>query len=89
MLRLGRIAKEIVYVVIKFERFGALMGKEPVLVNEESEFALLSNAAQCHRLFGYPGVSLDTLIEWIAYWIMTDGATLGKPTHYEVRDGKY
>ena len=80
---------ELVSVRWAAERFGALMGKKPVLVNEESELSLLSNAAQCHRLFGYPDVSLDTLIEWIAYWIMTDGETLGKPTHYEVRDGKY
>ncbi|WP_344840460.1 hypothetical protein [Nonomuraea dietziae] len=33
---------------------GRAMGKEPSFVGEEANTALLSNAARCHRLFGYP-----------------------------------
>ena len=29
------------------------------------------------------------LIAWIADWVSRGGATLGKPTHFEVRDGKF
>jgi hypothetical protein len=29
------------------------------------------------------------MIAWIADWICRGGETLGKPTHFEVRDGKY
>jgi len=32
---------------------------------------------------------LRRLIEWTADWLSRDMATLNKPTHYEVRDGKY
>mgnify|MGYP006302289973 CR=1 FL=1 len=70
-------------------RLGELMGKKPKFAGEEAPNALLSNALQCHKLFGYPEVSVDKLIEWVAYWIMAGGATLGKPTHYETRDGKF
>ena len=71
------------------ERFGALMGKKPQCVGEEAPTALLSNAAQCHRLFGYPQVSIDMVVEWVAQWIMTGGESLDMPTHYETRDGRF
>ncbi len=71
------------------QRFGELMDKKPKVVGEEAPTALLSDATRCHKLFGYPQVNVDTVIEWVAYWIMSGGATLGKPTHYETRDGKF
>ncbi len=55
----------------------------------ESATALLSNASRCHELFGSPDVDLDTLIQWVAEWLKRGGSTLGKPTHYETRDGKF
>lgn len=70
-------------------RFGEIFGVEVELSGEESPAALLSNAARCFRLFGYPSVSVDQAIEWTADWIGMGGATLGKPTHFEVRDGKF
>ena len=70
-------------------RFGALFNKPPRFEGEEAETALLSNASQCHRLFGYPRVSLEQMIEWIAEWVRIGGTTLRKPTHFEVRDGKF
>jgi hypothetical protein len=30
-----------------------------------------------------------TVIRWTAGWIERDGRTMNKPTHFEVRDGKY
>ncbi len=71
------------------KRFGELFGIEPKISGEESETALLSNAAQALRLFGYPRVPLDQLIIWIADWIQRGEKLLNKPTHYEVRDGKF
>ncbi len=70
-------------------RFGQLLGKEPIFEGDESPTALLSNASQAHRLFGYPQVTLDRMIEWIAHWVKIDAPTLGKPTHYEEREGKF
>lgn len=70
-------------------RFGRHFGIEPTFTGTEAASALLNNAARCHRLFGYPSVTPDEMIEWIARWIGMGGSTLGKPTHFETRDGKY
>jgi len=70
-------------------RFAELMNKEVEIAGQESETALLGNASICHRLFGYPRVTLDQMIVWIADWVKNDRASLNKPTHFEVRDGKY
>jgi nucleoside-diphosphate-sugar epimerase len=69
--------------------FGEILQVEPIFENVEADTALLSNASRCHRLFGYPIVSLQQMIEWIAHWIKISGPTLAKPTHYETRDGKF
>jgi nucleoside-diphosphate-sugar epimerase len=70
-------------------RFGDRFGVEPIFEGSESETALLNNAAHCHRLFGYPAVTLEQMIEWVADWIGLGGATLNKPTHFEARDGRF
>jgi nucleoside-diphosphate-sugar epimerase len=70
-------------------RFAERFGVEPVIQGTESDSALLSNAARCHRLFGYPTVTVEQMIEWVADWIGMGGATLAKPTHFETRDGKF
>ena len=69
--------------------FGALFKKSPRFEGEEATTALLSNASRCHQLFGYPNVSLGQMIEWVAEWVRIDGTTFRKPTHFEVRDGKF
>ena len=70
-------------------QFGEHLGVEPEFVGEESPNALLNNASKCHRLFGYPEFTPTELIEWIADWLKSGGSTLGKPTHFETRDGKF
>lgn len=80
---------EIVPVRWIARRFGERFGVEPVLTGTESETALLSNAARCHRVFGYPSVTVEQMIEWVADWIGMGGATLAKPTHFETRDGRF
>jgi nucleoside-diphosphate-sugar epimerase len=70
-------------------RFGERFGIEPIFEGSESETALLNNAAHCHRLFGYPTVTVEQMIEWVADWIGLGGATLNKPTHFEARDGRF
>jgi hypothetical protein len=29
------------------------------------------------------------MIGWVADWVQRGGASLGKPTHFSTRDGKY
>ncbi len=71
------------------EEFGKLFGIEPKLVNKESKTALLSNSELVYSIFGRPKMPINQVINWISGWIGDDKRLLGKPTHYEVRDGKY
>jgi hypothetical protein len=41
------------------------------------------------QLFGYPTVTPVQMIDWIAEWIQSGGTSLGKPTHFETRDGRF
>ena len=70
-------------------QFGQFFGVDPILTGDEAPTALLSNAGQSQRDFGYPAVSLQQLITWIADWVQRDGETLNKPTHFETRDGEF
>jgi len=71
------------------ELFGRLLDRPVVFRGEEAPDALLSNGQQAQRLFAYPRVGPRQMMEWIAAWVRRGGATLGKPTHFEVRDGSY
>jgi nucleoside-diphosphate-sugar epimerase len=68
---------------------GQCLGREPVLRGQEAETAWLVDCTEAFRLFGPPQVSLGQMLDWTADWVRRGGATLGKPTHYEARDGKY
>lgn len=69
--------------------FGSLFNTSPEFINEEAGTALLNNPKMAYQLFGPPRVSTRQMILWIAQWISEGQEILGKPTHYEVRDGKY
>ena len=68
---------------------GKHLGKEPVFEGEEGTDAYLSDASEAMETFGYPSVSMKTLIRWQAEWILDGGRALGKPTHFEERKGSY
>lgn len=70
-------------------RFGELFGTKPIFKGRERSSALLSDATRCIQEFGPPSVSVDQMIRWIAHWLQAGGRTLIKPTHYEVRDGRF
>lgn len=69
--------------------FGRRFGVDPILDGTESDTSLLSNGSQATRLFGYPTVTLGQMIDWVTTWIGMGGNTLGKPTHFEARDGRF
>jgi nucleoside-diphosphate-sugar epimerase len=71
------------------EEFGRRFNLQPAFLSEELPTALLSNAARAHQLFGYPTVTASEMIDSIAGWISRGGSCLNKPTHFEVRDGKF
>ena len=88
-LILNLTGPETVSVRYLANEFGRRFGVDPVLDGSESETALLSNASLCCRLFGYPLVTLGEMIEWVAAWVSAGGTTLGKPTHFETRNGRF
>jgi nucleoside-diphosphate-sugar epimerase len=71
------------------ESFAAHFGRTCQIQGQEGGRALLSDASLCHRLLGPPSVSLATLKEWVASWVIAGGEDLNKPTHFEVTDGSY
>jgi len=70
-------------------QFAARFGKPVEFAGEEAPDALLSNAARAFALFGYPRVPLLRMVDWVADWVMRGGRALGKPTKFEVRDGRF
>jgi nucleoside-diphosphate-sugar epimerase len=71
------------------QKFGALLGREPVIVGKEEPTAWLTNTSQAVKLLGLPVVDTAQLIAWTADWVARSMPSLGKPTKYEVRDGRY
>ena len=71
------------------KQFGALLGREPNIVGDEQPTAWLTDTSQATRLFGLPIVDTQRLIKWTADWVARAMPSLGKPTKYEVRDGRY
>ena len=71
------------------EELAARLGVKAKLVGEEAPSAWLTNTAEAAKLFGYPGVPLSPMLDWIADWVARDGLSFNKPTKYEVRDGGF
>jgi nucleoside-diphosphate-sugar epimerase len=69
--------------------FGKMLNKTPKFINDEEPTSLLNNASQCHRIFGYPKVSVREMMEMTVEWITQGGDTLNKPTHFQERSGNY
>lgn len=80
---------EILSVKEVAEKFGKLFNVKLTFKGKEAETALLSNSGEAYSLFGKPKMPIDKVIEWIGAWMNDDKKLLGKPTHFEVRDGKY
>jgi nucleoside-diphosphate-sugar epimerase len=71
------------------EKLGARLGHEPIIVGTEEPTAWLTDTSQATKLFGLPIVDTAQLIAWTADWVARAMPSLGKPTKYEVRDGRY
>lgn len=80
---------EVVSVRSLAEAFARRFGKPAHIVGREAQTAWLVDTSLAQRLFGPPRVPLEKMIDWQAGWIAGGGPSLGKPTHFETRDGKY
>jgi len=68
---------------------GEVLEVEPAFEGVESESALFVDCSRMAELVGEPMTPLETVLGWTADWLRAGGRTLDKPTHFEVRDGKY
>jgi dTDP-4-dehydrorhamnose reductase len=69
--------------------FAQRFNKDVSFEGVESGDAILSNAQKSFQLFGYPTISVNQMMAWIADWVLRGGEKLGKPTHFEVRSGNF
>jgi hypothetical protein len=68
---------------------GALLGRTAVVTGAEAPDALLADTARMRGTLGEAEVDDRTLVSWVADWVRRGGRTLGKPTRFEVRDGRF
>jgi hypothetical protein len=68
---------------------GALLGRTAVIAGAESPDALLADTARMRGTLGEAEVDYPTLAGWVAAWVRRGGRSLGKPTRFEVRDGRF
>jgi hypothetical protein len=70
-------------------RLAELMGRSPQFSGTESSTALLNDPARACAFLGPPPTPLEDILRWTAHWVTHGGPSLNKPTHFEVRDGRY
>ena len=71
------------------EQFGRRFGHDPKFVGEEAPTALLGDASSMISRLGSPLIGVDEMVTWVADWLERGGRTLGKPTKYESRSGRF
>jgi nucleoside-diphosphate-sugar epimerase len=80
---------EIVSIRDLAEEFGRRFGVSPSFAGREGRTALLSNAARCRELFGPSTRTVAALVSLVADWVMAGGESLGRPTRFEEREGRF
>jgi nucleoside-diphosphate-sugar epimerase len=70
-------------------RLGALLNRPPRFTGREAATTLVVDASRLCATLGPPRIPIDRLLRWAAHWVQHGGRDLGKPTHFEVRDGNY
>jgi len=68
---------------------GKRLGRKVVITGNEAPTAWLVDTRAAQRLLGAPRVPLAAMLDWQADWTARGMPGLGKPTHFETRDGKY
>src|SRR4051794_38971376 len=69
--------------------FGKRLDRKPTIIGQEAPTAWLVDTREAQKLLGPPRVPLAAMLDWQADWIARGMPDLGKPTHFETRDGKY
>jgi nucleoside-diphosphate-sugar epimerase len=80
---------EIVPVLGAAEFFAHRFRRELLVKGASKGLALLNHAGACHAALGHPSVSAAELMEMVASWVESGGASLNKATKFQVTDGKF
>lgn len=70
-------------------QLGQRLGVAPRFTGTEAPDALLSDTDRMRGHFGAPEVRVDQMLDWVAAWVREGRPLLGKPTHFEARDGSF
>lgn len=68
---------------------GRRLGRPPRFEGSEAKDALLSDTTRFRDLLGDPEMPLEVMLDWVADWVREGRRLLGKPTHFETRDGSF
>jgi len=68
---------------------GRRLGIAPTFEGTEAQDALLSRTDRMRELLGAPEMPLELMLDWVAQWVGAGKPVLGKPTHFETRDGAF
>lgn len=68
--------------------FGEIFGVEPRFTGAESD-CLIVDTDRATRLLGPPVVDTRVMCEWVAHWVKAGLPSLGKPSKFEVRTGRF
>lgn len=71
------------------EDFGKRFRRPAMIVGKEASVAWVADARESIRLFGEPETSVAQMMDDVAAYISAGGRMLGKPTHFDTRDGKF
>ncbi len=71
------------------EQLAALLDRPVAFTGREAPDALLSDGNRGYALLGHPRVGPEPMMRWIAHWQLQGGPVLGKPTKFQVRDGRF
>jgi nucleoside-diphosphate-sugar epimerase len=71
------------------QSLASLMNTHVEFLGDEGSEAFLSDGRLGYELLGRPELSVERLIDWTADWIARGGPTLGKPTKFQSRDGRF
>ena len=69
--------------------FARRFGRAQSLIGSEASTGWLNNASRMVTEFGTPRVGIERMLDWTADWLSRGMPSHGKPTHYEVRDGRF
>ncbi|MFO7636632.1 MAG: NAD(P)-dependent oxidoreductase [Clostridia bacterium] len=69
--------------------FAKRFGTSPVFSGFEQASCLLSNASKAFHLFGYPTVTVREMMDLTCEWVLNQGITSDKPTHFQERKGQF